>query len=174
MRCRGSRRSPLLSQISLRTPCGRVLTSRPRPLRASAWATSSGGEGLARLAAPAVNGVQPRWLRWLGRAPGPIPEGGITCPPEVPVGHTILHKKRLLNRVRRIRGQVEAVERALEEEHGCAEVMLTLAASRGAIHALMVELLEEHLHTHVVDAKGRAKRHQAADEVARVFRMSLR
>ena len=90
------------------------------------------------------------------------------------MGHTILHKKAILNRVRRIRGQLEAVERALVEERGCAEVMLTLAASRGAIHALMVQLLEEHLQTHVVDPTTKAKRHQAADEVARVFRMRLR
>ena len=90
------------------------------------------------------------------------------------MSHTIENKQRLLNRVRRIRGQVEAVERALEEEHGCAKIMLTLAASRGAIHALMVELMEEHLHTHVVDPADEAERHEAADEIAKVFRMSLR
>lgn len=90
------------------------------------------------------------------------------------MGHTVLHKKRLLHRVRRIRGQLDAVERALVDERGCSEVMLTLAASRGAIHSLMVELLEEHLHTHVLAAKAGAKQHQAADEVAKVFRMSLR
>jgi len=90
------------------------------------------------------------------------------------VGHTILHKQPLLNRVRRIRGQIEAVERALVEERGCAEVMLTLAASRGAIHGLMVELLEEHLHTHVVEPAASAKRQQAADEVAEIFRKALR
>lgn len=90
------------------------------------------------------------------------------------MGHTILHKKPLLNRIRRIRGQLEAVERALVEERGCAEVMLTLAASRGAIHALMAELLEEHLLTHVLAAAASAKQRQAADEVAQVFKMSLR
>ena len=90
------------------------------------------------------------------------------------MSHTITNKKRLLNRVRRIRGQVEAVERSLVEERGCAEIMLTLAASRGAIHGLMVELLDEHLHTHVVDAADESERHQAAMEVAKVFRMSLR
>ncbi len=90
------------------------------------------------------------------------------------MSHTIQHKKRLIHRVRRICGQIEAVERALVDEKGCAEVMLTLAASRGAIHSLMVELLEEHLHTHVVDPGVKAKRHEAADEVAKVFRISLR
>ena len=90
------------------------------------------------------------------------------------MSHTIENKKRLLNRVRRIRGQVEAVERALVEEIGCAEIMMTLAAARGAIHGLMVELLEEHLHTHVVDPADETERHEAAEEVAKVFRMSLR
>jgi DNA-binding FrmR family transcriptional regulator len=52
--------------------------------------------------------------------------------------------------------------------------MLTLAASRGAIHALMVELLEEHVHTHVVEAATGVDRRKAAAEVAKVFRMSLR
>jgi len=88
--------------------------------------------------------------------------------------HTITKKKRLLNRVRRIRGQVEAVERALVEERGCAQIMLTLAASRGAIHGLMIELLEEHLHTHVVDQADETDRHLAAKEVAQVFRISLK
>ncbi len=90
------------------------------------------------------------------------------------MGHTILHKRKLLNRVRRIRGQIEAVERALEEERGCAEVMLTLSASRGAIHALMVELLDEHLHSHVLGVGAAKQRRQAADEVSRVFKRSLR
>ena len=90
------------------------------------------------------------------------------------MGHTIQHKTRLPHRVRRIRGQLGAVERALVEEQGCAKVMLTLAASRGAIHALMVELLEEHLGSHVVEAASGAERRLAADEVAKVFRMSLR
>ena len=48
--------------------------------------------------------------------------------------HTIREKTKLLNRVRRIRGQVEAIERALEGERGCAEVMHLVAAARGAMN----------------------------------------
>lgn len=88
--------------------------------------------------------------------------------------HTILHRKRLLNRVRRIGGQLAAVERALTEEQGCAEVMIRLAASRGAIHSLMVELLDEHVRTHVLDKSASRRQTRAAAEVARVFRLSLR
>lgn len=90
------------------------------------------------------------------------------------MSHTIQHKKALLDRVRRIRGQLDAVERALVEEKGCAEVMLRLATSRGAIHSLMAELLDEHIHTHVLDGAASRKQSRAADEVSRVFRLSLR
>jgi DNA-binding FrmR family transcriptional regulator len=56
-----------------------------------------------------------------------------------------------LNRVRRIRGQVEAVERALEEEKGCTEVLHIVVAARGAINSLVAEIVEGHIRMHVVD-----------------------
>ncbi|MTJ80494.1 MAG: metal/formaldehyde-sensitive transcriptional repressor [Telmatospirillum sp.] len=65
------------------------------------------------------------------------------------MSHTVREKQKLLNRVRRIRGQVEAVERALEAEAGCAEVMHLIAACRGAINGLLVEVLEDHIETHL-------------------------
>ena len=40
------------------------------------------------------------------------------------MGHTVREKAKLLGRVRRIRGQVEALERALEAEKGCSEIRL--------------------------------------------------
>jgi DNA-binding FrmR family transcriptional regulator len=52
--------------------------------------------------------------------------------------HTIREKSKLLARVKRIRGQVEAVERALETEIGCADVLQLIASARGAINGLMV------------------------------------
>ncbi len=67
------------------------------------------------------------------------------------MAHTIREKTKLLKRVRRIRGQVEAVERALEEEIGCADVLHLVAAVRGAINGLMAEVVEDHIRFHVVD-----------------------
>jgi DNA-binding FrmR family transcriptional regulator len=46
------------------------------------------------------------------------------------VSHTIREKQKLLNRVRRIKGQVEAIERALEEERGCMNVLQLITISR--------------------------------------------
>ena len=67
--------------------------------------------------------------------------------------HTIREKQRLKARVRRIRGQVEAIERALEDEVGCERVMHLIAGVRGSIAGLMAEVVEDHVHTHLVDAK---------------------
>lgn len=64
------------------------------------------------------------------------------------MSHTIHEKTKLLNRVRRIRGQVEAIERALEAEVGCTEVMRQITSCRGAINGLLVEVIEDHIHIH--------------------------
>ena len=72
------------------------------------------------------------------------------------MSHTIGKKSKLLNRVRRIRGQIEAVERALETEEGCGVVLQRIAAARGAMNALMSEVLEEHVKTHVLTSRARA------------------
>ena len=67
------------------------------------------------------------------------------------MAHVIRDKKKLLNRVRRILGQVNAVERALETGAECTEILHTISACRGAINALMAEVLEGHIRFHVVD-----------------------
>jgi len=89
--------------------------------------------------------------------------------------HTIAHKKKLIARVRKVRGQVEAVERALLEERGCEEVVRTIAAARGAINALAAEVLCEHVQEHVLGGAGATAGHRAAgDELALVIRQFIR
>lgn len=79
------------------------------------------------------------------------------------MSHTIHHKKKLVARVRRIRGQVEAIERALEKEAGCDQVMHLIAGVRGAIAGLMAEVVEDHVNSHLVDE---AKHPHALDKEA--------
>jgi DNA-binding FrmR family transcriptional regulator len=90
--------------------------------------------------------------------------------------HTIREKTKLLNRVRRIRGQVEAVERALEQELGCADVLHLVAAVRGAINGLMAEVMEDHIRLHVVDpARERnSERAENAQELIEVVHAYLK
>ena len=89
------------------------------------------------------------------------------------MSHTIVQKTKLLNRVRRIRGQIEGVERALEAEEGCSAVLQRIAAARGAMNALMCEVLEEHVKTHVLTSKSRANV-SAAQELVDVVKTYLR
>jgi DNA-binding FrmR family transcriptional regulator len=90
--------------------------------------------------------------------------------------HTVREKTKLLGRVRRIRGQVEALERLLEDERGCAAVMQQIAAVRGAINGLMAEVIEDHLREHVVNPVGdtEAARAEGAAELIEVIRTYLK
>jgi DNA-binding FrmR family transcriptional regulator len=67
--------------------------------------------------------------------------------------HTIREKQKLLARVRRLRGQIEAIERALESESGCEQVMHLIAGARGAMAGLMAEVVEDHVRTHLIDTE---------------------
>jgi len=90
--------------------------------------------------------------------------------------HTTLYKSKLLARVRRLRGQVEAIERALEAEAGCDQVMHLLAATRGAMAGLMAEVVEDHIHTHLVDSERHpdALNAEAAEQLLDVVRAYLK
>lgn len=90
--------------------------------------------------------------------------------------HTVRDKARLLARVRRIRGQVEAVERALDAEVGCARIMHLLASTRAALTGLTAEVIEEHVRTHLVDATKHpeALDPNATDDLVGVIRTYLK
>jgi len=92
------------------------------------------------------------------------------------MAHVIRDKKKLLHRVRRIRGQVEAIERSLEEGAECADTLHTIAAARGAMDSLMAEVIEGHIRFHVVDPDKRPTSEQAraAQELIDVVKLYLR
>lgn len=91
------------------------------------------------------------------------------------MSHTVRDKKRLLARVRRIRGQIEAAEHALERESGCADVLQLLASIRGATNGLMGEVLEEHIRSHVAASDLEpAQRQEGADDVIELVRTYLK
>lgn len=93
----------------------------------------------------------------------------------LPWMHTIEHKKKLVARVRKIRGQIDAVERALTDEQDCEDVVRTIAAARGAINALAAEVLCEHLEEHLGAPRvPNDKRARTASELARVIRQFVR
>jgi DNA-binding FrmR family transcriptional regulator len=86
--------------------------------------------------------------------------------------HTQREREKLIARVRRIRGQIEAVERAIQEETGCFEVLQTVTAARGALNSLVAEMIEDHVRFHVLDPQEKisTKRSRAAEELIDVVR----
>lgn len=90
--------------------------------------------------------------------------------------HTIKHKSKLLARVRRLKGQVEAVERALESGAPCQDVLNLTASIRGAVTGLTTELIEDHIREHISnpdtdDDPGRA---EGAAELIDIIRSYLK
>jgi DNA-binding FrmR family transcriptional regulator len=91
------------------------------------------------------------------------------------MGHTIKEKTKLLARVRRLRGQVEALERAVEEEKGCPDVLHLVVAARGAMNSLMAEIIEDHIRMHVVDPdRERGSRAKGAEELIEIVQSYLK
>ncbi|AGI23063.1 metal/formaldehyde-sensitive transcriptional repressor [Pseudomonas sp. MT3] len=91
------------------------------------------------------------------------------------MGHTIKDQKKLLTRVRRIKGQSEALERALEQGSECAAILQQIAAIRGAVNGLMAEVLEGHLRDHLgAEDRTAAQRQEDLEQVVGVLRSYLK
>lgn len=89
--------------------------------------------------------------------------------------HVSRSKDKLVARVRRIAGQVAAIERAVEAEAPCSETLHLAAAVRGAVAGLMDELVEGHLREHVAGPDlTPAERAEAADELVTVLKRHFR
>jgi len=89
--------------------------------------------------------------------------------------HTIKAKKQLLTRVRRIRGQSEALEKALEQETECVAILQQIAAIRGAVNGLMAEVLEGHIREHLgPDAISPQQRDEDLEQVIAVLKSYLK
>lgn len=90
------------------------------------------------------------------------------------MSHTARQKEKLIARLRRIKGQIEGIERALETEAPCAEVLRQLASVRGAMNGLTAEIMEDHLREHVVAVESEAERRQGGEEMIEVIRAYMK
>jgi DNA-binding FrmR family transcriptional regulator len=90
--------------------------------------------------------------------------------------HTVEEKAKLVLRIRRIKGQIAAIERALASDPDCSDLLQLIAAARGAMNGLMAELLEGHIRFHVLDPKQKITSRQAlaANELIDVVRSYLK
>ena len=89
--------------------------------------------------------------------------------------HTIKSKNHLLTRVRRIKGQAEALEKLLVRETECGAVLQQIAAIRGAVNGLMAEVLQGHLREHLgADDISPQQRSDDLEQVLAVLRSYLK
>lgn len=66
------------------------------------------------------------------------------------MSHVQREQKKLIARIRRIRGQVDAIERSLTNSDDCADILMLLANVRGGVNGLMAEVLEDHIRLHML------------------------
>jgi DNA-binding FrmR family transcriptional regulator len=87
------------------------------------------------------------------------------------VSHTSDEKKKLLARVNRIQGQLQSIRKAIEEDAACEDVLQQIAACRGAVNSLLVEIVEGEIRFHVLDsnAKMDSKQAKAADNLIEIL-----
>jgi DNA-binding FrmR family transcriptional regulator len=92
------------------------------------------------------------------------------------MGHVATEKVKLLNRLRRLRGQIEAIERAVEADEECAGVLQQATSSRGALDGFIAEVIEDHIREHMIDPRaGRDDpRVAAAEELVEIVHQYLK
>jgi len=87
------------------------------------------------------------------------------------VAHTADEKKQLLVRVNRIHGQLKSIREAIEEERDCEDVLQQIAACRGAMNSLLIEIFEGEIRFHVLDKDARvdSKQTRAAENLIAIL-----
>jgi FrmR/RcnR family transcriptional regulator, repressor of rcnA expression len=88
------------------------------------------------------------------------------------MSHLSREKIELVNRTKKVIGQLESVLRGLNEDEQCADILQRLAAARGAINSLMGELLEDHIRNHMPRNSKSAQ--EASEDVIEIVKTYLK
>jgi DNA-binding FrmR family transcriptional regulator len=77
------------------------------------------------------------------------------------MAHTSEEKRKLLARVNRLQGQLEGIRVAISEELECSTVLQQIAACRGAINSLLVEIIDGEIRFHVLSKNSKVDSREA-------------
>ena len=91
------------------------------------------------------------------------------------MSHVAREKQKLRNRLKRLRGQIEAIERAVEADAECARELQQATACRGALDGFIAEVIEDHIREHMLDADAAPDdpKVQAAEELVAIVHSYL-
>ncbi len=91
------------------------------------------------------------------------------------MNHLEKEKQKLVARIKRIRGQVDSIERSLSSGDDCADILMLLANVRGGINSLMAEVLEDHIRLHMMNPdKGQFPSQEIAEDLIDLVRAYLK
>jgi DNA-binding FrmR family transcriptional regulator len=91
------------------------------------------------------------------------------------MSHLEKEKQKLVARIKRIRGQVDSIERSLSSGDDCADILMLLANVRGGINSLMAEVLEDHIRLHMMNPeKGQLQSQEIAEDLIDLVRAYLK
>ncbi len=90
------------------------------------------------------------------------------------MAHTVANKDKLLLRVKKIKGQLSSIEKALENEKDCFKILQQISASRGAIQSLMSEVLDGHIKEHLGNHVSDEQREKEIANLASLLRTYLK
>jgi DNA-binding FrmR family transcriptional regulator len=90
------------------------------------------------------------------------------------MSHLEREKTKLMQRIKRIRGQVDAVERSLGNGDDCGDILMLLAAVRGGVNGLMHEVLEDHIRIHLTEGAKEKIAPELAEDLIELVRSYLK
>ena len=90
------------------------------------------------------------------------------------MSHHEREKIKMEQRLRKLRGQLDAVERALTADEDCGDQLMLLAAVRGGVNSLMGEVLEDHIRFHLTDGSKEQIAPELAEDLIDLVRAYLK
>jgi DNA-binding FrmR family transcriptional regulator len=91
------------------------------------------------------------------------------------MSHLEKEKQKLIARTKRIRGQVDSIERSLTTADDCADVLMLLANVRGGVNSLMAKVLEDHIRLHLLSSdKSSAPPNELVEDLIDLVRAYLK
>lgn len=86
------------------------------------------------------------------------------------MAHTIREKAKILARVNRIKGQLEAFHKAVDSEQDCYQIMQLLSSCRGALNGLMGDIVEGHIREHIVEAENKKMAAESGEDLVEIMK----